>query len=799
MDNNLSDIEIKQYNEKIIDILFEKLIRGLQPLLGEPSLDLLSNNLKKKEHIVLKNKLNEELKSLKAEILETTKNIIDDNEYINNILGKKLSDKLIPHMLSYRTNKDNSFSYYKYKEPKIRKKIEKKIEYLQTIINNIENLQERYTTNFENKNYKIDYQNELNERQLQAVQTINNPLLIIAGAGTGKTKTLSYRVAYMIENNIEPSNILLLTFTRKAANEMIDRTKKLLQLNDINIQGGTFHAFANLILRRYSKILNINTNFTIIDIVDSEDVIDLIRRELKLEKINDKAIPHKDVIQKIISKSRNCKMTIKSIIKKEYSGLEDYIHYIETIYNYYIKYNKEHSIFDYDDLLITLCDKLKQNVDFKRILQNKYQYILVDEFQDTNIIQKEIVDLIADKNRNIMVVGDDSQSIYSFRGANYENILRFPETYPDCKIIKLEKNYRSKQDILNFTNEIVNNFKLGYKKQLYSDNKNEAIPIIKRFYDQEKEAEWVANKIIELHNKDISLNNIAVLYRAGYHSNYLQTSLMSKMINFVVYGGIKFAERKHIKDIIAYLKIILNPLDMVAWNRILKRIEGIGNTISSKIINEIDKNKGIINFDIFRDKKYFKDLNKLKEVIINNTNDNISVVNKIKNLKTYYEPIIKGIENDYEIRLLDIDVLISLATEYNNNLEKYISDFALDPPSNYVQKETTPLIGELEKEALTLSTVHSAKGLEWEYVFIIHMLDGLFPSEKSLNNIEALDEERRLFYVACTRAKSKLYITMPSNIISYNAIFDKPSRFIAEINKVKYDYSLGIDIENNNE
>lgn len=725
--------------------------------------------------IFVAEKLEEEIKEV---ITESIKNIVFNSNIVQNEVSNKNNE--IPLKNEYDI-------------PKISKSTKNKIEYLNTIIDNIEKIQNdnKVTTFFENKNYKINYKKELNERQLEAVQTIENPLLIIAGAGTGKTKTLSYRVAYMLENSINPENILLLTFTRKAAKEMIDRTKMLLQLNNINIQGGTFHSFANIVLRKYYKLLGIQPNFTIIDTIDSEDIIDLIKRDLDLKTIKDKGNIRKSTIQKIISKSRNLQTTIKKVIKKEYLGYEDFADDINIIYEHYIEYNKKHFIYDYDDLLIALRDSLKTNKEFKEILQNKYKYIMVDEFQDTNIIQKEIVDLLSDKYKNIMVVGDDSQSIYSFRGANYENILRFPETYPDCKIIKLEKNYRSRQDILNFSNNIINNFTIGYKKELYSDNKSEAIVDVKRFFDQEKEAEWIAGKIVELHNQNISLNNIAVLYRAGFHSNFLQVALTSKMINFVVYGGIKFSERKHIKDIMAYLKIILNPLDIVSWNRILNRIEGIGNVTARKVVNEIEKNNGIINFDSFKSKKYFSELIKLGDTIKNNTDDNISVVKKIENLKLYYEPIIKDMEDDYKDRLLDIDVLITLAVEYNNNLEKFISDFALDPPSNQIQQESKPLIGQLENEALTLSTVHSAKGLEWEYVFVIHMLDGLFPSERALENIETLDEERRLFYVACTRAKSKLYITMPSVISQYNySIFDKPSRFISEINNKYYNYSL---------
>ena len=327
-----------------------------------------------------------------------------------------------------------------------------------------------------------------------------------------------------MENGIPPQQILLLTFTRKAANEMLARTTSL--LNDMRCQkvmGGTFHSFANYLLRKYSKSLNISPNFTIIDTIDSEDVIDLIRHELHFEK-RSRAFPRKARIQSIISKARNCNITIKAVIDREFRGLTEFVSDIEIIGKAYSEYKKANNLFDYDDLMEFLRNSLRTNFQFREKVQETFRYIMVDEFQDTNTIQKEIVDLIAEKYRNVMVVGDDSQSIYSFRGANFENILRFPETYPDCKFIRIEQNYRSKQDILTFTNSVINNAKIGYKKRLFSTKIGHGKPIVKKFYNQEDEAEYIVSKILEIREREIPLNQIAVLYRASYHSNFIGSS-----------------------------------------------------------------------------------------------------------------------------------------------------------------------------------------------------------------------------------------------------------------------------------
>jgi len=662
----------------------------------------------------------------------------------------------------------------------------KKIEELKSIILSIESKAIQTKEIKLLKNYKIDYKNELNVPQLEAVTILNGAVLVIAGAGSGKTRVIVHRVAFMLENEIDPGEILLLTFTRKAASEMIGRVQGLLNDNKAQkVFGGTFHSFSNYILRKNANLLDIPSNFTIIDSEDSADTIDLIKSELKIEK-KEKAFPKKNRLQEIISSARNRNLTIRNVIQNEFSGLLEFTDQIELINKGYEKYKRICKIFDYDDLMEVLRDSLRDNVNFRRKLNNEFRYIMVDEYQDTNIVQKEIVEYLSEGSGNILVVGDDAQSIYSFRGANYENILRFPQKYPDCKIIKIEQNYRSNQKILDFTNDIIDNARIGYKKHLFSRILYDTLPVVRKFYDQQLEAEFIVDKIIEYREKGIALNQIAILVRAFWHARYIEVELNKRSIPYIAVGGLAFNERKHVKDIISYLRIIQNPYDAVAWHRILKYIPGVGLVTARKIIEKIISEKGLEKSS-FENTKFAEGLSRLTAMINRASDNKISIAQKIGMILEYYSPILQATESDYQIRLLDIGVLVDLSSRYDT-LDKFLTDFALDPPSKKFGNKTIPLIDESEDNPLTVSTIHSAKGLEWFSVIIPHALDGLIPSAKALNNIEEIEEERRLFYVACSRAKQDLIITMPSYVSTYNAFLSYPSRFLVEISKEKFHY-----------
>ena len=662
----------------------------------------------------------------------------------------------------------------------------KKIEELKSIILSIESKAIQTKEIKLLKNYKIDYKNELNVPQLEAVTILNGAVLVIAGAGSGKTRVIVHRVAFMLENEIDPGEILLLTFTRKAASEMIGRVQGLLNDNKAQkVFGGTFHSFSNYILRKNANLLDIPSNFTIIDSEDSADTIDLIKSELKIEK-KEKAFPKKNRLQEIISSARNRNLTIRDVIQTEFSGLLEFIDQIELINKGYEKYKRICQIFDYDDLMEVLRDSLRDNMIFRRKLNKEFRYIMVDEYQDTNIVQKEIVEYLSEGSGNILVVGDDAQSIYSFRGANYENILRFPQKYPECRIIKIEQNYRSNQKILDFTNDIIDNARIGYKKHLFSRILYDTLPVVRKFYDQQLEAEFIVDKIIEYREKGIALNQVAILVRSFWHARYIEVELNKRSIPYIAVGGLAFNERKHVKDIISYLRIIQNPYDAVAWHRILKYLPGVGLVTARKIIEKIISEKGLEKSS-FENTKFAEGLNRLTEMINRASDNKISISQKIGMILEYYSPILQATESDYQIRLLDIGVLVDLSSRYDA-LDKFLTDFALDPPSKKFGNKTVPLIDESEDKPLTVSTIHSAKGLEWYSVIIPHALDGLIPSVRALNNIEEIEEERRLFYVACSRAKQDLIITMPSYVSTYNAFLSYPSRFLVEISKEKFHY-----------
>jgi DNA helicase-2/ATP-dependent DNA helicase PcrA len=662
----------------------------------------------------------------------------------------------------------------------------KKIEELKSIINSIE-IRTNDTEKIElSRSYLIDYKKELNTSQLEAVITINGPVLVIAGAGSGKTRVIVHRVAFMLENSIDPGEILLLTFTRKAASEMIGRVQGLLNDNKAQkVFGGTFHSFSNYILRKNANILGIPSNFTIIDSEDSADTIDLIKSELKIEK-KEKAFPKKNRIQEIISSARNRNLTIRQVILNDFSGLTEFIDQLELINQGYERYKKICRIFDYDDLMEVLRNSLRDNASFRRKLNSQFRFIMVDEYQDTNVVQKEIVEYLSEGSGNVLVVGDDAQSIYSFRGANYENILRFPQKYPNCKVVKIEQNYRSNQKILDFTNDIIDNARIGYKKHLFSKILYDTLPEVRKFYDQQLEAEFIVDKIIEYREKGIALNQIAILVRAFWHARYIEIELNRRSIPYIAVGGLAFNERKHVKDIISYLRIIQNPYDAVAWHRILKYIPGVGLVTARRIIEKIISENGLSK-ESFEHTKFAEGLSRLTEMITMASDNKISISRKIEIIMEYYSPILQATESDYQIRLLDLSVLIDLSSRYDS-LDKFLTDFALDPPSKKFGNKTTPLIDESEDKPLTVSTIHSAKGLEWYSVIIPHALDGLIPSVRALNNIEEIEEERRLFYVACSRAKQDLIITMPSYVSTYNAFLSYPSRFLVEISKEKFYY-----------
>lgn len=643
---------------------------------------------------------------------------------------------------------------------------------------------------------KVDYASELNPDQLLAATTIDGKVLVIAGAGSGKTKTLTYRTSYLLENGVPPKQILLLTFTRKAANEIKSRAKTLLTntlsdkelsedilptskvLNDIT--SGTFHSFCNRLLRQYSGLLGINPRFTILDKGDSEDAIDLIHKEKKYPaQTKSQAFPRKKTLQNIFSTSRNRRIPIRNLIEDNYPDIAIHIPIIEQLAVDFHEYKRANHLYDFDDIISQVVRHLKTNDTFRQLLQNQYRYIMVDEYQDTNIPQKQLIDLICEpKSVSLMVVGDDNQSIYAFRGANYENILLFGETYPEASLIKLEQNYRSTPAVLNYINALSAQITLGYQKQLYS---NATItgekPIFSRLSDETKEAKFIADKIIEL-KPDQDYNDFAVLCRTSFQSNYVQLEFMERHIPFIVVGGIKFVERRHIKDVLAFIKILYNPNDTIAWHRILTLFQGVGAVTATRLTQAINADNN--SFEPLLTAKFAKKSEQLEPLYhtLTKASQEESVETIIERILEFYIPVLKTIEENWRERSEDFRVLKNLATEYSS-LDNFLENLALDPPNDSVATTSQP--EENDKDKVTISTIHSAKGLEWPVVFVNSLVDGITPHHRSLDDFEELEEERKLFYVACSRAKTRLYLTAPDYFASYSGYFDKPSRFIAEL------------------
>ncbi len=629
--------------------------------------------------------------------------------------------------------------------------------------------------------FKIDYENILNPAQFDAVTSIDGHYLLIAGAGTGKTQTLVYRVARLIELGNNPSDILLLTFTRKAAQEMMSRASLLLDARCSKISGGTFHSFANLTLRKYAKACGLDPAFTILDQGDCEDIINLIKGELKLN-LSDSRFPKKETIYRIYNLSINTNTEITDIVAREYPHFKEQIDNIKLILSRFVQYKVKNNLLDYDDLLIYLNRFISSNDSVAEKFLDSIKYIMVDEYQDTNYLQSILVKNLAKKYNNIMVVGDDSQSIYSFRGADVQNILNFPKVFPGTKVIKLEENYRSTQSILNFTNYIIKQSIYKFDKSLFTRRIGGDLPVIISTKTENTQSRFIVNQILELRESGVELNEIAVLFRNSYFSFDLELELAKANIPFIKIGGIKFVETAHIKDVLAFLRISSNIKDFVSWYRVLLLHEGIGPKKAQAIINELNlKNYNYFSHPEVLKSKYITDkLLNLFLMLYNLNQKKYSPTEKIQLILNYYEPIFSFKYDDFNKRKKDLDILISISERYKTT-ESFLTDMVLEPPRDSIIDVDAE---EKDKELLTLSTIHSAKGLEWHSVFIIHLLEGFFPSSQSFDDTDRMEEERRLMYVASTRAKQNLYISYPDFVFDRFSGFtiSKPSRFIAEIN-----------------
>ena len=628
----------------------------------------------------------------------------------------------------------------------------------------------------------IAYEQELNEAQRQAAMFLEGPLLVIAGAGTGKTRTLVYRVARLIERGIDPGSILLLTFTRRAADEMLRRASLLTDSRCERIAGGTFHSFGNMVLRKYGQLLGLAPGFTIMDRSDSEDVIRLLRAQMGLDA-REKRFPRKQTIMEIQSLARNRQVTLPDLVERDYSHLADFLEELVVIEERYRDYKREKSLLDYDDLLTRLKELLDSREDLRRRLSDQFRFIMVDEYQDTNRLQSDIVRGLACTHDNVMAVGDDAQSIYSFRGANFRNIMDFPDRFPGTTLIPLEENYRSTQPILRLTNEIISRAAERYEKRLFSRKSKGEAPLLVQAESEQMQSRFVCQRVLELREEGVPLWDMAVLFRSSFHSFDLEFELARRDIPFVKRGGFQFMESAHIKDLLAHLRVVSNPRDAVSWNRVLTLLEGVGPSMSRKLIDRIlahdDPGQCLDRVESRgRAKQGLKTLGQ----VLGECAEKNRPADMTRYLMRYYLPILKQKHaDDYPKRIRDLEHFQGLTERYQS-VERLLTDMALEPPSASVD-ETHAV--EPDEGPLVLSTVHSAKGLEWHSVFVIWALEGRFPSYYNTNSLEELEEERRLLYVAATRAKENLFFAYPARVYdqSLGMVFSRPSQFIDGISE----------------
>jgi DNA helicase-2/ATP-dependent DNA helicase PcrA len=618
--------------------------------------------------------------------------------------------------------------------------------------------------------------NELNSSQREAVTSTEGPLLVIAGAGSGKTRTLVYRVAYLLEQGVDPEKILLLTFTRKASQEMLWRAGLLLNETCRKVVGGTFHGIANMLLRRHGHHLGFGSSFTIIDRADAEGIINLLKGSLGLTG-KDKQFPTKRVLINILSGSVNKSIAIDDLIYESYSHLSEHVDDIINLEKHYQEFKFNNGLMDYDDLLVNWKRLLDEVPEARQEIAARYSHIMVDEYQDTNLIQADIVRLLAFGHENVMVVGDDSQSIYSFRGADFYNIMRFPKVFSDTKIIKLEENYRSSQPILSLTNDIIRNATEKYAKTLFTRIEGDDKPRLFAGRDEREEAAFVSKKIAELRGKGIELNNIAVLFRSGFHSYKLEMELNSTGVDFEKRGGLKLTESAHMKDVIAFLRLRVNPIDTLSWNRILLHLDKVGPKTARKITDAIamGDNPGQTLSEFPCGKSWALGVAKLAQLFKDMEKETVPGV-LYELVWAYYQPLFERIyRDDFPKRQKDLDQLKSIVAGYDD-VQSFVDDTILDPP------ETAKGLSRDDKERMILSTIHSSKGLEWDAVFVMGLADGRFP-HAAAGIGEQWEEERRLLYVAATRARKYLYLTYPRELMTPDRQFRRVgmSPFLSEL------------------
>jgi len=636
-----------------------------------------------------------------------------------------------------------------------------------------------------------DFSGELNPRQLEAATWPGGPLLIIAGAGTGKTRTLVHRVAWLIGSGVLPEHITLLTFTRRAASQMLTRASTLLDGRCQRVRGGTFHAFCLTVLKEHAHRIGFRNGFTILDASDAADVIDIVRSTHATSK-QGKRFPKKRALIQIASSMRNRGRSLSETLESGWPQFLEYEEMISAVIDGYRVYKRQQGLMDYDDLLGMTLELFDTHPDILQQVATLCRHVLVDEYQDTNQAQARLVEAFASVHGNVTVVGDDAQSIYRFRGAEPKNIFAFPSRWPGTQVVKLEHNYRSTQSVLDLANTILEQAHRRYEKRLFTERGKGDLPVLIPTPDDRFESRFVSQMVLQFREQGIALNQMAVLFRNGNASYDLEVELNKRGIPFVKYGGLKLSEAAHIKDILAHLRVLENPRDVVAWNRVLQLLEGIGPKTAGRIVEHVrghlaeqTSEDGTVGStwslsDMPVSASYRDALVRLFATFEQMRKPDQTMSQQLETLYTYYLPVLtSAYTDDWTKREPDLEHLAAVAARFADR-SSLLDALALDPIERTVAEveEQQP-----DEPPLVLSTIHSAKGLEFKVVFLIQALEGVLPSAYSVGSTDALDEELRLLYVAVTRAKDHLFISYP--MIQFRRqegqYFTKPSRFLADI------------------
>lgn len=623
------------------------------------------------------------------------------------------------------------------------------------------------------KPYKIEYANELNEAQYKAVMAQNGAHLVIAGAGTGKTRTLIYRLSRLIEDGFHPNQILLLTFTRRAAREMLERASLVLDERCKRVRGGTFHHYCAQILREHGEKIGLKHNFTILDVSDTQEVLQHVRQPFK-EKHKGQRFPEKSTLYSMFSTSFNKQMDLQFVLHQSYPQFNHFLDDLQLLKKNFAAYKESQNMVDFDDLLTLTKELLENDSEVREHVASKNQFVMVDEYQDINRLQADLISLFSAVHGNVMAVGDDAQSIYAFRGADHANILEYPERFEVKEIIKLEENFRSTNPILQVANTLLSLAEYKYDKKLFTKKLEGELPGLVKTSTEQEQSQFIAQYCLHLREQGIGLHDIAVLFRNSRDSFDLEIELARKGIPYIKYGGQKISEAAHVKDVLAHFRVVVNPSDVISWNRILTMIDGIGPKTATELMLWMQHGKD----GVAPTQNYVKKIEQLSQILSEIKKNQTDVAHCISLINNYYEPICKKKFDDFPKRIKDLESFITIAKKFEN-LEQLLEDLTLDPiDGTAIDTEAS----QKEEKPLVLSTIHSSKGLEWHTVFVIQCVDGIIPSGYSVDSKESVEEELRLLYVACTRPKEQLLITYPIMLENgFGDYFSNPSRFIKEI------------------